>query len=49
MVLWRLDAPAYGNARAVKQEWVSGWRLSLVEAKGVGKKRDRNWGGVVKG
>ena len=23
-VLWRLDAPAYGNARAVRQEWVVG-------------------------
>ena len=21
-VLWRLDAPKYGNARAVRQEWV---------------------------
>jgi hypothetical protein len=24
LVLWKLDAPAYGNARAVRREWVGG-------------------------
>jgi hypothetical protein len=27
LVLWRLVAPAYGDARGVRQKWVSGWGL----------------------
>jgi ribosome modulation factor len=32
----RLDVPASGNARRVRQEWVNGWRSTLIEAKGRG-------------
>ena len=31
----RLDAPAYGDARGVRREWVNGWN-TLIEAKGRG-------------
>jgi hypothetical protein len=31
----------------VRQEWVSGWRSTLIEAKGRGKRGD-GMGGVVK-
>jgi hypothetical protein len=36
----RLDAPLQGDAGAVRQEWVSGWRSNLIEA----KQRDMRWG-----
>ena len=29
MILWSFDVPALGEARAVKWEWVSGWRSTL--------------------
>jgi hypothetical protein len=32
LVLWRLDAPAQGNARALVQEWMGGWVNTLIEA-----------------
>jgi hypothetical protein len=32
----RFDAPAWGDAREVMQEWVNGWRRTLIEAKGRG-------------
>jgi len=38
LVHWRLDAPAYGDARGVRQEWMSGWRSSLIKAKGKGRR-----------
>ena len=38
LVLWMLDAPAYGNARALRQEWVGGWGSTLIEA------GERGWG-----
>ena len=45
MVLWRLDAPVYRDAREVKQECVSGKRSTLKEAK-----RRRDWiGGLRRG
>jgi hypothetical protein len=41
-VLWRLDAPAKGDARGVSQEWVGG--VTLLEAKerwrGEGRPRE---------
>ena len=36
MVLWRLDAPSKGDARVVRQEWVSEWRSTLIDTKGGG-------------
>jgi hypothetical protein len=33
LVLWRFDAPAEGDARAVRQEWVVGWKSILIEEK----------------
>lgn len=47
MVLWRLGAPAQGDGRAVSLERVSGWRSTLIEARGR-EKRGRN-GEVVEG
>lgn len=40
LVLRRLNAPVYGNARTVRQEWVGGWGSTLIEAgrSGVGKR-----------
>jgi hypothetical protein len=38
LVLWRLDAPVYGDAREVRQEWVSRWKSTLIEAKGSGER-----------
>jgi hypothetical protein len=32
----RLDATAQGDARGVRQEWVNGWRSSLIKGKGRG-------------
>ena len=29
----RLDALVQGDARGVSQEWVNGWKSSLIEAK----------------
>ena len=40
MVLWRLDAPAKGDAIAVRGEWVSGWRSTLIKAKRRGERED---------
>ena len=37
MILWRLDAPEKGDARGVRQEWVDGWEITLLEAKGKGR------------
>lgn len=36
--------PAKGDDTVVRQEWVGGWRNSLLEAKGRG-----DWLGVVEG
>ena len=33
MVLWMPDVPLYGDAKVVRQEWVSDWRSTLIEAK----------------
>jgi hypothetical protein len=35
LVLWRLDASVKGDARVVRQEWVSWWQSTLIEAGGV--------------
>lgn len=40
LVLWRLVAPAKGDSRGVRQEWVGGWESNLLEAKGRGMR----WG-----
>jgi hypothetical protein len=32
LVLWKL--PEWENARALRQEWVDGWRNTLIEAGG---------------
>jgi hypothetical protein len=37
---WRFDAPAQGDARVVRIEWVSGWRSTLIETKGRGERED---------
>lgn len=36
MVLWKLGAPVWGNARVVSRQWVSGWESTLIEAVGGG-------------
>jgi hypothetical protein len=36
LVLGRLDAPVWGNARTGKWEWVDGWVNTLIEAEGGG-------------
>jgi hypothetical protein len=36
LVLWRLDAPAKGDARGVRQEWADVRWYILLEAKGMG-------------
>ena len=36
LVLWRLDDPGSGNARALKQVWVGRWESTLIEAGGGG-------------
>lgn len=36
MVPWRLDAPEKGYATVVRQELVSGWVSTLLQAKGTG-------------
>lgn len=33
LYLWRLDAPLCGDARVLREEWVSGWRNTHIEAK----------------
>ena len=48
MVLWRFDAPVWRNAGAMGQEWVGGWRSTLIQAKGSGETVDGGWG-VVEG
>jgi hypothetical protein len=40
LVLWRFDAPVYGNARGVRGEWVGGFGSTLLEARGRGMGRD---------
>jgi hypothetical protein len=40
----KFDAPAQGDAGAVRQERVSGWGSTLMEAKGTGD-RGRGTGG----
>ena len=45
MVLWRLDAPVKGKAKAVRQEWVGGWRSPLIEA----AERGNGIGGLQRG
>ena len=41
MVLRTFDAPAERDARAVRWEWVSGWRSTLIKAKeGMGGWRE---------
>lgn len=37
LVLWRLDAPEWGNTRVVRWEWMGGWGSTLTE---VGGRRD---------
>ena len=34
LVLLRLGAPVWGNARAGRLEWVGGWRKTLIESEG---------------
>ena len=41
MVLWRLDAPAWRDARVVRHEWVSGRRNTFIELKW---RRERGYG-----
>jgi hypothetical protein len=41
LVLWRLDATAYMDARAVKHEWVDGRGSSIIE---MGKEGGIRWG-----
>jgi hypothetical protein len=37
LILWRLDNPGLGNARALRQEWVRGSGSTFMEAgKGMG-------------
>lgn len=36
MVLWRLVAPAKGDASVVRQEWMGWWGSTLLKAKGRG-------------
>jgi hypothetical protein len=44
--LWRLDAPAEGDATVVRWEWVSGWGSTCLETNGreggMGDCRDKN-------
>jgi hypothetical protein len=40
--------PRRGDARAMRQEWVSGWRSNLIEGKGRGKRGNR-MGGLSRG
>jgi hypothetical protein len=32
LVLWRLNAPALGGVRWVKQGWANGWGSTFIEA-----------------
>ena len=42
LVLWRLVAPEKGEARGVRQDWMSGSMSTLIEAKGrTQRRRDR--------
>ena len=45
MILRTLDT---GDTKAVRLEWVSGWRSTLIEAKGRGRGRreQMKWGFV---
>jgi hypothetical protein len=43
LVLWRFDSPESGDAGAVGQKRVSGWRSILIEAKG--REKGRMWEG----
>jgi hypothetical protein len=40
LVLWRIDAPGEGEARVVRKESVSGWRINLIEVKGSVERMD---------
>jgi hypothetical protein len=42
LVLWRFDAPAKGDARGVRLQWVGRGQSTLLEAKGEGVR----WGFV---
>jgi hypothetical protein len=43
LFLWRFDAPEKGDARAVREEWVSGWRITLIEAKTRRRVKEGEW------
>jgi hypothetical protein len=36
LALWKLDFPELGKAKVVRQEWVNGWRCTLIMTKGRG-------------
>jgi hypothetical protein len=40
LVLWRFDAPVWRNAGAMGQEWVGGWRSTLIGTKGRRERAD---------
>jgi hypothetical protein len=44
LVLWRLNAPAKGDAITVRKD-LGGWRSTLIEAKRR-EERGMGWGGV---
>jgi hypothetical protein len=51
LVLWRLDVPTLGDAREVRQEWVSSRRNTLIEAKERGERGNEMgsvYGGIAK-
>jgi hypothetical protein len=33
----RLDVPAQGDSRGLRQEWVNSWQSTIKETKGVGR------------
>ena len=49
MVLWRLDTPVKGNTRAVRRDWVNGWKSTLIEANGKGMEWEDCRGDIRKG
>jgi hypothetical protein len=48
LIQWRLVALAKGDARGMRQEWVSGWKNTLLEAKGEVWKGDQEEGQHLK-
>ena len=48
MILWWLDAPGKWDARTVRQERMSGWRSTLIEAKWREEREDGR-GGLWRG